>query len=348
MSAWFIVAVVVWVVTLVAWVLYLKHPSRPEPPDGDGTGSNWKAHEKYQERLAYWNAGRRGKKYTAVAGTGLSVALLLFTTLYFQSVGTAKIQVAFGQPVAVTVEPGVHTKAPWAKTVTWDLFSRDVLFAGAPDKAPVYANGEIDGATITSSVARGTQVDFDLQATYQINTENAEATVMELYRNYRNQERFTRQVINPQILSVARQVPSGYQPIEFRGEKRAEAEQKIQDGIESKLAQFNISFVVKPTVQNIAYPDNVEKSISAVEEAQQKEAQAQAELRAVEVSSQKKVAEAQAEADANKLLAQSLSPEVLESKRLDTLKAIGDSGNMVVVPEGSTPFVQVPSGTKTE
>jgi len=32
---------------------------------------------------------------------------------------------------------------------------------------------------------------------------------------------------------------------------------------------------------------------------------------------------------------------VLQQQYIDALKAIGDKGNLVVVPQGSTPFVQV-------
>ncbi len=326
LSPLFVLAIVLAALAALAAVVAARAGTPTQPVTSDGAPAK-----------ARRNAPRLA---AAVLGVG-ALAAAAFSAVYYQGVGTAKIQVAFGQPVAVTAEPGLHLKAPWARLVTWDLFSRDVLFAGEAGSAPTYANGEITGATITASVARGTTVTFDLQATYQIDATSAEATVLSLYRNYRDQDRFTRQVITPQILSTARKVPTTYQPIEFRGEGRAKAESQIQTELEDRLAEFGISFVVAPTIQNIAFPANVEESINRVEEAQQKEAQAQAELRAAEVAAQTQVAQAEAEAKANKLLEESLTPNVLESKRLDTLREIGAAGNMVIVPEGSTPFVQV-------
>lgn len=41
----------------------------------------------------------------------------------------------------------------------------------------------------------------------------------------------------------------------------------------------------------------------------------------------------------NAKLTQSLTPEVLSQRYIDALKEIGASGNLVVVPEGSTPMV---------
>ena len=51
------------------------------------------------------------------------------------------------------------------------------------------------------------------------------------------------------------------------------------------------------------------------------------------------VEEAQGIAEANRVLAESLSEEVLAQNYIDALKEIGANGNLVVVPEGSSPVV---------
>ena len=50
------------------------------------------------------------------------------------------------------------------------------------------------------------------------------------------------------------------------------------------------------------------------------------------------VAEATGQAEANRLLAQSLTPEIIESRRVEALR---EAGAVYVVPEGSTPLVSV-------
>ena len=57
------------------------------------------------------------------------------------------------------------------------------------------------------------------------------------------------------------------------------------------------------------------------------------------VEAETKKVVAQGEADANAILTQSLTPEVIQQRYIDALKEIGQSGNLVVVPEGSTPVV---------
>ena len=91
-----------------------------------------------------------------------------------------------------------------------------------------------------------------------------------------------------------------------------------------------------------------------VEVAQQNEAKAQAELRAKEVSAKAQIVEAEAkaqatvemargQAEANRMLAESLTEPLLRNAWIEAIK---ESGNAIVVPDGSTPFVQVPTPTE--
>lgn len=57
------------------------------------------------------------------------------------------------------------------------------------------------------------------------------------------------------------------------------------------------------------------------------------------VEAETQVIEAQGEADANRVLSESLTPEVIQQHYIETLEQIGEDGNLVVVPEGSQPIV---------
>lgn len=301
----------------------------------DYNGRPWRTPNK----ILYWFGG-----IAALVAT----AFFLGTVFYTQPIGQAKVVLNLGGSIAQTdTTTGLGTKSPLQEVKTWDLVSQELLYAGGKEGAPDYTGGQVNGQEVTSSVAGGAQVNFDLVVSYNLDGEH----ITDLYSTYRSQERFTRQVIETQVLAAARDIPTEYSPVQFRGEKRGEATKRITDALNKTLAKHGVT-VTLVTIQAISFTEDVEASIKAVEVAQQKEAQAAAELRATEVSSQAKVVEAEAEAEAeiaaangeaeaNRLLAASLTPEVLESKRLDTLKAVGDKGNLVVVPEGSTPFVQV-------
>lgn len=277
----------------------------------------------------------------------VTFVLALTFSLYNQSVGAAKVIINSGGTVAGYDDTaGWAVKAPWQGINNWDLFSQDLTYAGnKKDGTPQYTGGEVNGYEVTAAVARGAQVNLDIKITYALDGNRVEG----LYREFRSQERFTRQVIEPKVLSSIRDIPPSYDPIEFRGAKREEARQAMQDRMNEVLRDKYGVEVTNVAIQSIRYSDAVEDSIKAVEIAQQKEAEAQANLRATQVSSQAQVVEAEAaadalraqaqgQADANALLAASLSPQVLQQHYIDAL----NKGTVYVVPDGATPFI----GTK--
>lgn len=322
--------------------------SKAEAPDFGGSYGSTERRNKWENDREREAASATGARIMSVVGFLVGALFLVLSMGYTQGVGQAKVIVDFGGKIAgQDTSAGVGFKAPWQNVKNWDLFAQEAVYAGGKDGAPDYTGGKVNGQQVTASVKGGAQTDYDLTISYNLDG----SKVSDLYKTYRDQERFTRQAVEPVLLAVARDIPTQYTPAEFRGDKRGEATSAIEKELNERLGEHGIK-VTLVTIQNIRYSEDVETSIKAVEVAQQKEAQAQADLRATEVSAQAQVVEANAQADAaiakatgeaeaNRLLEQSLTPNVLESKRLDTLKSIGDKGNMVIVPEGSTPFVQV-------
>ena len=159
--------------------------------------------------------------------------------------------------------------------------------------------------------------------------------------------------LTPLDLSVVRAVPPIYSPVEFRGDKRGEAQDVMLTRLNERLEPYGVK-VTMVNLQNISFSEDVEASIKQVEVAQQNEAKAQAELRAKEVSAKAQIVEAEAkaqatvemargQAEANRILAESLTEPLLRNAWIEAIK---ESGNAIVVPDGSTPFVQVPTPTE--
>lgn len=295
-----------------------------------GYGSNRKKELTTEADSAAWAS--RWAKIVGVVLIVLAAIALVASSVYTQGVGEAKVITNLDGTIAgEKLDPGFGIKAPWQETVDFDIFQQEVLYAGQKGEAPSYSGGEVNGAEVTASVKRGAQAYIDISVVYSVNPDQ----VTEIYKEYRSQERFTRQQIIPSILAGLRDVPSAYTPVEFRGEKRGEATDKLLDAMNAKLERFGVE-VSNVNLQDIRYTEQVEDSIKAVEVAQQKEETAQAELRATEVSAQAQIIEATAAADANRILSASLTPEILQSRYLEALK----KGTVYVVPEGSTPLVQ--------
>jgi len=270
-------------------------------------------------------------------GIGVLVAIvaLIFTTVVFNGEGEAKVVRNFDRTVAGDItEPGTSVKAPWQNLVQFDTFNQTATYAGSGDATPKYTKGEVQGSEVTAAVKGGAQANVDLAVTYNIDP----AKVTDIYKQFRSQENFTNQVINNQILAVFRDIPAAYSPVEFRGEKRGEATKAATDELNKRLDDYGVT-VNLVAIQDIRFTEQVEESIKQVEVAQQKEEQAQADLRATEVSAQAQVVEAQAEADANRLRSDSITPELIEANRVEAYREAAKNGGLIVVPEGSQPIV---------
>jgi regulator of protease activity HflC (stomatin/prohibitin superfamily) len=294
------------------------------------------------------NHGERGLRVTpvwALLPAALAVIAALVSAIYTQSVGQASVVVNAGGTIAgQNIQPGFAVKAPWQTLSRWDLFSQSVTYAGDASGAPSYTGGQVSGASVTTAVAGGAQSDFDLSVVYSLDGDKVE----ELFRKYRSQERFTKQVIEPSILAVVRDVPSAYTPVQFRGEKRGEAQDFMLTRLNERLDEYGVS-VTLVNLQNITFTAEVEESIKAVEVAQQEQAKAEANLRATEISAQAQiveaeakakaaVAEAEGQAKANDILTKSLTDKVLQQKWID---AIRDSNGTIVVPDGAAPLINL-------
>jgi len=278
--------------------------------------------------------GRRN--ILAFLGLGVATIVLLgFSMTYTQSVGQGVIVTRIGGAVISSdTDAGLGFKAPWDKANKWDLFTRDISLAGNPEKA-TFDSGEIVAAQIATSVKSGqdsgAQVWYDLDATYNIDN----ADLKELYSEYRDQDRFTRQVVYPAVQKAARSVPSEYTTTEFRGAGSVEAGDKIAETVNNALRSYGVEITVA-TVKSVNFTEKVEASLSVVEEKQQQEEAAIADAAAKEITNAQLIKNAKAEAEANRIL--NSSPTVEQQIQLNLIKAY-DEGTVFVVPEGSKPMI---------
>lgn len=277
-----------------------------------------------------------GKRFGGFAVIGLVVLAGVFLALgsfYSQSVGQGVIVTRIGGAIVkADSTPGMGTKAPWDSVHKWDLFTRDISLAGS--KEAEFDNGEINAAQIATSVKSGeesgAQVWYDLDATYNIDNADLE----ELFREYRDQDRFTRQVVYPAVQKAARSIPSDYTTTEFRGAGSVKAGEEIATAVNAALAKYGVEITVA-TVKDVNFTDNVEESLSRVEEKQQQEEAARADAAAKQVQNEQMINDAKAKAEANRLISNSLTPELLQLQQIEAYK----EGTVYVVPQGSDPLI---------
>lgn len=293
----------------------------------------------------YENRTAVDRKPSIIAGAIAAVlaviagALLAGSMFYTQDPGEAKVLRDWaGNVVGQDVDPGLGTKAPWVSTIDYNIRNQAVSFIG--NGQDTYNGQTPTGPQITTSDKEGVQVNVDLAVMYSIKAD----AVTDIYNQHKTQEAFSKNVIEQDIRSVARRVPGNFTTAEFKS-SRDEASQQIFDALQDRWEAKGV-VIEQVNLQEIRYSAEVEARFDSAQQARIGNETAKANLETARIDAQQKVVQAQAEAEANRIVAESITPELLERQRTDALVKIGESGNLIVVPEGGNTLLNLPTPSK--
>lgn len=268
-----------------------------------------------------------------VAPVLIGIALIVPACIYAQDIGEAVVLKNFGGSLAgYTTEAGFHIKAPWQDATSWDIRNRLINFYR--DSEYVYDNGSYSGAMVTINDSSGTKADCDVQVIYSINPD----AVQQLYADYGNQEAYVSSYVSNDVRQTVRDCAGQFTTIQLLTNKE-EFANAIMEALGNNWADSGV-VVESVQVQDIRYADSITEAYANAQSAQVEQQRAQNEQDTARIEAETKAIEAEGIANSNRILAESLTPEVLQQNYYDTLKQIGDKGNLVVVPEGSQPIVQ--------
>ena len=287
------------------------------------------------EDAAEQSTGRMVPTLLRVGGAA-GVVIGLITTVggmaYTQDVGEVKVLRSFtGEVAGVDTTEGLAFKAPWVETVDFDVRNQQAIYKG--EGYPTSEGEMVNGPEITFQDQDKVTGNADIAIRYSIDP----GAVGEIYMEYPTQEALSARLIDQDMRSVVRNAFSGYTTAGVL-ERRGELEQDIREGLEGRWEGAGV-IVESVALQGIRYPQSTQDGFAQAQESATslKKAQADLEVRKAEAEQRKVVA--QGEADANRILSESLTPEVLQQQYNETLVEVGKGGNLVVVPEGSTPMI---------
>ena len=267
----------------------------------------------------------------------IGVWVLLAQIIYTQGVGEARVIRSFtGQIVGFNDKPGMALKAPWDDTITYDILNQQAIFSN-PANVHEDQKNDVAGGEITITDKDGVSANVDVALRYSIRADQ----VVPVYTKFGDQKAFTSKLITQDMRSVVREVPNTFTTLDVIT-KRADLESQILKGLQSRWEKEGVQ-VDSVALQDIRYPDAVKQKYADAQNARTAQSQAQAELETSKINAQQQVVQAQAQADANRILSASLTPEILKQRELDTLKAIGDKGNLIVTDGTSAPLLNVPA-----
>jgi regulator of protease activity HflC (stomatin/prohibitin superfamily) len=201
----------------------------------------------------------------------------------------------------------------------------------------------------------GMEIFVDVSLSYAIEP----TKVPDFYVKYRvdDLERFTHGILRDIVRNSLNEVASTYVVEDIYGEKKAQFLNEVETKIQAKLTPVGVGvqqfgFIGAPRV-----PQVIAIAITAKAQAIQQAERARNELATTQAEAAKKIAEAegdaksqvtraQGEADSNRIRQASLTPQLLELRRLENAKALIDKWNgqlpTVESGQGSGMILQLP------
>lgn len=264
-----------------------------------------------------------------VGGGALIVGLVMgiMSAAYTQDAGEAKVLVditgnVVGEP---DTTEGLGWKAPWVETVTYNIRNQQAIFSNPANISEPTLGGELDFTDKDNVTGK-----LDIVVRYSIKPDSVEA----IYREFGTQASFEASLITPDIRSVTRDAPGQFTTAQVRTQ-RPELTKALFDALSTRWAKEGV-IVDAVNIQDIRYPESVTNAFAEAQNARTKIETATANLKASEISSQEKVVQANAEAEANRVISESLSEEVLKLRGFDALRYAADKGNLIITDGGGT------------
>ena len=297
--------------------------------------------------------GMRQVPISRAAPIPIVIGILAILASMIRVVGATDvgIPVTLGK-IGSPLNPGIHFTMPWTTVTAFSTRLQESVMSQTSEEGDVQ---RADGIEVLSS--EGGRLVLDVTVRYGIDPAQASA----LFRLVGSTDGIRDRIVRPDTRALVRDIYSRFSAEESYSIKReivsATAEKELRDRLKPRGIVLDAL-----KIRDITLEDNLQKQITAKLEAkqqaeraliEQKKEQTQAETRrkVAETDALSKVVTAKGEAEANRVLSQSLTPELLRAKEID---AIRTNPNTVLYPYGQpvNPFVatagaRVPSGTAT-
>lgn len=243
--------------------------------------------------------------------------LMIPACLYSQDAGEVVVLKNMGGSIAgYSADAGFHGKLPWQSTVKYDTRNNVISYVAKGKED--YDGGSARGPQVTVNDKNGAQADIDIQVNYSLDPKYA----MDLYKDYGKQTTFVKSVAAVDVRSVPREVSGRFDT--------------IQKTLTAKWKDMGLR-VEQVSVQEVRYPQSITSKYAEAQAAEIDKQKALNEQEVEKTKAETKRIKAQGEADANKVLNDSLTDNVLRQHYIDALQ---NADQLIVTPEGSNTLVQ--------
>jgi regulator of protease activity HflC (stomatin/prohibitin superfamily) len=279
-------------------------------------------------------------------GVGLLAFLILLRlTMVYINPGHVGIVIhrVGGGIDTVPLGPGLHMRNPLTTGIQeYPTFMQTLVLTRTPTEGSPF-NDEINVNSV-----EGQPLSLDVSMSFEI----VPNKVPYLYITFRSDVHTIEHTYVKQAIRQALQEVVGNEPIaDVIGPKKAEATARVSGLLETRLAQYGI-IVKQFTINELRAPPAVieainqknvmqQQALTSENELQKNKFQAQGDSIKAMGHAKAILAEAEAQARANRLLAESITPTLVQYKMIEKW-----NGTLPTVAGGATPLIQLPAAPK--
>ncbi len=269
------------------------------------------------------------KKYTKLAGIGILILGLIFSTIKQIEPGQIGVKTLFGNVQSEVLENGLHLINPMVNIVTFDSKTQNYTMSA------VHSEGEKEGDDAIRVLTRdGLEIVIDLTILFKIDTQKAPSILQNLGINY------TDKIIRPLSRTVIRDNAVYYEAVKLYAEQRAHFQNKITTDLEKQMKARGL-ILEQILIRNIALPTSVKQTIESKINAEQDAQKMQFVLSKEKQEADRKRLEAQGIADYQRIIASTLTDKQLQYEQILAQKELAKSTNAKVIIMGGakTPII---------
>jgi prohibitin 1 len=247
----------------------------------------------------------------AVGVAAFLVVILLFASIARVDSGHVGVLTLFGRVTGEVLPEGVHLVSPFKSNNEMSIRTEEVK----------------ESASVPSS--EGLVMNLDTSLIYHLNPEKAADVFQRVGPNYMTV------LIEPNLRAAIREATASHSANAlYTGEREMVAKQ-IYEQLAQKLGERGIT-VESVLLRDIQLPSSLKTSIEAKQQAEQEALAMNFRLQKETQEAQRKRIEAAGIRDFQQIVAQGISPQLLEWKGIEATETLAKSGNSKVVVIGNS------------